>query len=328
MTPNQTLGFLAFAVVAAITPGPSNIILASTGANAGIRRGLPCLLGVTLGMGLMMFTVAFGLGSVVLDRPAILTALKWAGAALLLWLAWKIATSGRGGSKSASDLDRVPAGRRAAVGQPQVVAGLRQRGRDLPGGRLAGGSALGQSASLGTLFVLAAVPSCFVWLAFGATSSGSCARTARSAPSTSRWARRSPPRSPSSSSRVPAERRDTIERPRPVGDTRSEEETDMAERTAQAAAAAALVHPPRLGRAPRHLPVHGRPARPAAADAGPVRDAAPDDGRAPLRQGARGDPRLLRGRPQPGHARDERLGRGRAGLVAEPPGPTGGPRRP
>ena len=96
----------------------------------------------------------------------------------------------------------------------------------------------------------------------------------------------------------------------------------------RAAAAAALVHPPRLGRAPRHLPGHGRPARPAAPDAGPVRAAAPDDGRAPLGPGARGDPRLLRGGPQPGHARDERLGRGRAGLVAEPPRPTRGPGHP
>jgi threonine/homoserine/homoserine lactone efflux protein len=32
-----------------------------------------------------------------------------------------------------------------------------------------GAGALGQSASFGLLFVLAAVPSCFVWLAFGAT---------------------------------------------------------------------------------------------------------------------------------------------------------------
>src|SRR5215213_845190 len=104
MTPDQAIAFLAFAVVAAVTPGPSNIILASTGANAGVRRGLPCLLGVTLGMGLMMFAVAFGLGSVVLDRPSILTSMKWAGAALLVWLAWKIATSSRSDAKSAADL--------------------------------------------------------------------------------------------------------------------------------------------------------------------------------------------------------------------------------
>src|SRR5829696_5716437 len=42
-------------------------------------------------------------------------------------------------------------------------------GTYLVAGPQGGGSALGQSASFGALFVLAAVPSCFVWLAFGAT---------------------------------------------------------------------------------------------------------------------------------------------------------------
>ena len=39
---------------------------------------------------------------------------------------------------------------------------------------------------------------------------------------------------------------------------------------------------------------------------------------------ARRDRRLLRGRPEPRHPRDERLGQGRAGLVAQPPGEPGG----
>ena len=55
MTASQVITFLLFAVVAAITPGPSNLILTSTGANVGLLRGLPCLGGVVIGMGLMMF---------------------------------------------------------------------------------------------------------------------------------------------------------------------------------------------------------------------------------------------------------------------------------
>src|SRR5688572_5062308 len=101
MTADQALAFLLFACVAAITPGPSNIILTSTGASVGVRRGLPCLFGVTIGMGLMMFVVAFGLGSLVLESPAVLRLLKWCGIGFLLWLAWKIATAGRGGGDAA-----------------------------------------------------------------------------------------------------------------------------------------------------------------------------------------------------------------------------------
>jgi len=95
MTPEQAVVFLLFAVAAAGTPGPSNLLLTATGANVGVLRGLPCLFGVTIGMGVMMFVVAFGLGSVVLANPPVLRALNWIGAAFLLWLAWKMATAGR-----------------------------------------------------------------------------------------------------------------------------------------------------------------------------------------------------------------------------------------
>src|SRR5215472_15244353 len=94
MTAGQSLAFLLFAVVAAITPGPSNLIITSTGAAAGLFRGLPCLGGVVAGMGVMMFLVAFGLGNILLASPVLLLILKVCGIGFLLWLAWKIATSG------------------------------------------------------------------------------------------------------------------------------------------------------------------------------------------------------------------------------------------
>jgi hypothetical protein len=37
--------------------------------HAGVLKGLPCLFGVTTGMGLMMFLVPLGLGSLVLEHP-------------------------------------------------------------------------------------------------------------------------------------------------------------------------------------------------------------------------------------------------------------------
>ena len=61
MTAEQAIAFFLFAIVTAITPGPSNLILTSTGANVGVLRGLPCLGGVASGMGRMMFlTRLFG----------------------------------------------------------------------------------------------------------------------------------------------------------------------------------------------------------------------------------------------------------------------------
>src|SRR6266498_2351295 len=94
MTPEQALAFVVFSVAAAGTLGPSNALLTATGANVGVLRGLPALLGVAAGMGLLMFGVAFGLGTVILDNPFVLTGVKWCGAAVLCWLAWKIAAAG------------------------------------------------------------------------------------------------------------------------------------------------------------------------------------------------------------------------------------------
>lgn len=85
---------LIFVVVTLITPGPNNAMLMTTGLNFGFRRGLPHLWGVALGFALMVLLVGLGLGAVFQTYPAIYTALKYAGAAYLLHLAWQIAISG------------------------------------------------------------------------------------------------------------------------------------------------------------------------------------------------------------------------------------------
>ena len=159
------VAFLVFAVVAAITPGPSNVMLTAAGASAGVVRGLPCLFGVSAGMGVMMFVVPLGLASLLLQHPLLLRALNWCGAAVLLWLSWKIATS-RAHTTSES---RDPVGFAGAalfqwVNPKSWLVSVSAAGTFLS----ADGSAIGQAAALGALFFLAAWPSGLVWLAFGA----------------------------------------------------------------------------------------------------------------------------------------------------------------
>jgi threonine/homoserine/homoserine lactone efflux protein len=166
VTLEQGVAFFVFSIVAAATPGPSNVLLTATGANVGVWRGLPCLLGVTLGMGLMMFVVAFGLGSAILDHPALLRGVKWCGAAVLGWLAWKIATARRPGIPTAGRPAGFVGGAAFQWVNPKswlVCASAAATFLD----RGAGG-ALGQSAAFGLVFVLASLPGCFPWLAFGA----------------------------------------------------------------------------------------------------------------------------------------------------------------
>ena len=167
MTTEQVVAFLLFAVVAAVTPGPSNVMVTAAGANAGILRGLPCLFGVTTGMGLMMFLVPLGLGSLVLAHPLVLRVLNWGGAAFLLWLAWKIATSASLDSTVAGDpVGYVGAAVFQWVNPKAWLVTASAAGTFL---HADSGSPVTQAASLGGLFALAALPSGFVWLAFGAS---------------------------------------------------------------------------------------------------------------------------------------------------------------
>lgn len=90
----QLLGALAlFAFVSSITPGPNNAMLMASGANYGFARTLPHLAGVVLGFVVLLLAVGFGLGGLFSAYPAAHAVLKAAGAAYLLWLAWKIATA-------------------------------------------------------------------------------------------------------------------------------------------------------------------------------------------------------------------------------------------
>lgn len=164
---DQVLGFAMFATVAAITPGPSNVVLAATGALVGVTRGLPCLLGVGVGMASMMFLAAMGLGAAVLGSPVAFVAVKWCGIAFLLWLAWRIATAPAREAGDAASQAR-PTGFVGALALQWVnpkswlVSTSAASAYLRPGGEL-----LPQAASIAGLFLLVALPCGAMWLGFG-----------------------------------------------------------------------------------------------------------------------------------------------------------------
>ena len=84
---------LLFAFVSSITPGPNNIMLLASGVNFGFRRTIPHMLGIGAGFVALLLAVGLGLGAVLTAFPALHTALKIAGGAYLLYLAWRVATS-------------------------------------------------------------------------------------------------------------------------------------------------------------------------------------------------------------------------------------------
>jgi threonine/homoserine/homoserine lactone efflux protein len=79
-----------YAFVMSITPGPNNVMLTAAGANFGLRRTVPHILGITCGFGLEVAAVCGGLGLLFTRWPQVHTALKWVGAAYLLYLGWQM----------------------------------------------------------------------------------------------------------------------------------------------------------------------------------------------------------------------------------------------
>ncbi len=94
MTPELLIAFVAFAFVTSVTPGPNNTMLLASGANFGLRRTLPHMLGISLGLMLLVLAVGLGLGQVFEQVPMLYDLLRYVGAAYLLYLAWKIARAG------------------------------------------------------------------------------------------------------------------------------------------------------------------------------------------------------------------------------------------
>jgi threonine/homoserine/homoserine lactone efflux protein len=158
------LAYFVFSVVTSVTPGPNNIMLTATGANVGIRRGLPHMFGICFGFGLMLFLLTAGIGAALTENATLMLGLKIAGIVVLLWLAWKIATAGRA---SAERRER-PIGFLAAVAFQWV---------NPKAWLIAAGSVsflqpdiapVLQAAFFGLTFVILGIPCMLVWLAFGA----------------------------------------------------------------------------------------------------------------------------------------------------------------
>jgi len=103
MMPATILMSLAtFSFVGAITPGPNNVMLASSGLNYGVARTVPHMAGVVGGFTLMMVLVGLGLGSIFQQWPVLHNVLQAVCVVYLLFLAWKIATAQTAASVTAA----------------------------------------------------------------------------------------------------------------------------------------------------------------------------------------------------------------------------------
>lgn len=87
-TLDAALAFFSVAVLLALAPGPDNLFVLMQSATGGRRSGFAVLAGLMIGVMLHTLAVALGLAAVFAASSTAFTALKLAGAAYLLYLAW------------------------------------------------------------------------------------------------------------------------------------------------------------------------------------------------------------------------------------------------
>lgn len=87
------IALVGFAFASSITPGPNNLMLMASGANYGLMRTVPHMLGISLGHAFMVTMVGVVLLRVFETYPVLNLVLKVLSAAYMMWLAWKIANA-------------------------------------------------------------------------------------------------------------------------------------------------------------------------------------------------------------------------------------------
>ncbi|GHA49124.1 amino acid transporter LysE [Amylibacter ulvae] len=86
---------LIFIFLGLFSPGPNVIMLTASGANFGMRKTLPHLFGVVLGVGIIGGATGLGLGTILQAAPQLEFMLKLIAAGWILWMAFALLRSAK-----------------------------------------------------------------------------------------------------------------------------------------------------------------------------------------------------------------------------------------
>lgn len=109
----QLATFILGGLAVNVAPGADMMFATACGLQGGPRSGMLAGFGAGLGVLWHITLAALGLSVLIAAQPGALTAIRWAGAAYLLWLAWK---AWRAAGEGAS-----PAATRPAISAARIV---------------------------------------------------------------------------------------------------------------------------------------------------------------------------------------------------------------
>jgi homoserine/homoserine lactone efflux protein len=87
------LAYVLACILIAIIPGPTVTVIVANSLAHGTRAGLLNVAGTQLGLALMMMTLVVGLTSVIAAMGSVFDWLRYAGAAYLVWLGYRLLRS-------------------------------------------------------------------------------------------------------------------------------------------------------------------------------------------------------------------------------------------
>lgn len=90
MSPLDQAPLVAYTLTLSLSPGPSSLLIAASGARFGLVRCTPHLAGALLGYELQLLAAVLGTGAAVAREPAVQKAMQLASTLYLLWLGWRM----------------------------------------------------------------------------------------------------------------------------------------------------------------------------------------------------------------------------------------------
>ncbi|TIC86011.1 LysE family translocator [Crenobacter intestini] len=97
----DALAFATYMGVMSVTPGPNNLMLATSGVNHGFRGTLPHMLGISAGCALQLVLTVAGWAWLTRGLEQWRLPLAFAGCAYLMWLSWQLWRSAAPGAREA-----------------------------------------------------------------------------------------------------------------------------------------------------------------------------------------------------------------------------------
>lgn len=157
------LPLMTYCFVMSSTPGPNNVMLATSGGLFGYRRALPQIFGTNSGVAVQTFITCQGLGSLFVAFPVLHQILRVTGALYLIFLAWKLSASSLDEAREARPLSFAQAALFQAVNPKSWVKSITLASVFMP---------VGLSTPVGALLVavvglVIGFPSASMWALFG-----------------------------------------------------------------------------------------------------------------------------------------------------------------